>query len=102
MRETLSHAPTAPAPAAAPSPAPPSSAQPAPAPARESLGWPRAPRRPPTTRYTIDLEQRHRDGLRTRALELNTTASAIVRTLLDLVEDDPALADRLAEAVGRE
>jgi hypothetical protein len=69
---------------------------------RTAPAWPRAPRRPPTTRYTIDLEHRHRDSLRARAQESGTTASAIVRALLDLVEDDPALAGRLAETTGQD
>lgn len=69
-----------------------------PAPAAGST-WPRTPRRPPTSRYTIDLEIRHRDALRAKALELDTSASAIVRALLDLVDADPQLAGRLATAV---
>lgn len=64
--------------------------------------WPPRRNRPPTSRYTIDLELRHRDALRDRARELGTTASAIVRALLDLVEESPALADRLADRVGEQ
>jgi hypothetical protein len=64
-----------------------------------ATSWPRPPRRPQTSRYTIDLELRHRDALRDRARELGTTASAIVRALLDLVEENPALAARLADHV---
>ena len=69
---------------------------------QRAAAWPRRTTRPPTSRYTIDLEHRQRDALRARALELNTTASAIVRALLDLVADDPALAERLAKLVGPE
>jgi hypothetical protein len=65
-----------------------------------ATSWPRTPRRPPTSRYTIDLELRHRDALRDRARELDTTASALVRALLDLVEENPALAASLAARVG--
>lgn len=67
-----------------------------------AAAWPRRTTRPPTSRYTIDLEHRHRDALRARATELGTTASAIVRALLDMVEDDPAVAGRLAEALREE
>ncbi|HEY7201865.1 MAG TPA: hypothetical protein VIC57_16715 [Candidatus Dormibacteraeota bacterium] len=62
--------------------------------------WPRRSSRPPTSRYTIDLERRHRDALRDLARELDTTASTIVRALLDLVEENSALAEQLAERVG--
>jgi hypothetical protein len=105
MRQAVSHAPAAPATTAPPEPEPmptplaPDAGGAAPEPAVAS-GWPRAPRRPPTSRYTIDLELHHRAALRDRARDLDVSASAIVRALLDLVENDPALAARLADAVG--
>jgi hypothetical protein len=67
-----------------------------------ATSWPRPPRRPPTSRYTIDLEQHHRAALRARALNLHTTASTVVRALIDLVEDNPALAASLAQVLARE
>lgn len=98
MRQTISHAPSSPA---EPPPAPTPEA-PAPQAAPVTPGWPRRITRPPTSRYTIDLELRHRDALRDRARDLDTSASEIVRALLDLVEADPQLAARLADAVRHE
>ena len=70
--------------------------------ARAAPTWPRRTTRPATSRYTIDLELRHRDVLRDRARDLDTTASAIVRAMLDLVEEDPDLTARLADRVARD
>ncbi len=118
IRGTISHAPGGAAPATptepTPSPGPPPArrrrparaqeappAPPAPDTTREAPAWPpRRSARPPTTRYTIDVEQRHRDALRDLSRDLDVPASAIVRALLDLVGEDPALAARLGARVG--
>ena len=69
-------------------------------PALPSAQPPRRPPKEPTTRYTLDLDRAHHLFLKQFALEAELRGAAeVMRALLDELQEDPALADRIRARV---
>jgi hypothetical protein len=76
-----------------------------PAPAQEVPAVPepvqvlQRPRREKPVRFTLDLDRDRHQFLKQYAVRIEADASQVVRALLDLLRDDPALIVRVQERV---